>query len=141
MIGKGVKDREKIEVKENIRYCKESKASISEEIKEINEQYNDNLIGREEHGNLLNRRFNGRTRLEWLCFCDRYVEEKERLIGEEKRNIEGLRGNIRFCKRSREKITNDVKELNDDYYKKGVNMDIFLRLMFGALIFLIVYIL
>src|SRR3989338_3273152 len=111
-----------IEIKERIRLCRDSRDKLIREVRELNERCNDKLISKEGYDNFLNERFNGRSRLEWIDFCDRYIEEKERLIcGRKEKDWIQSERSIRDCKDSKEELIEEINEINERFENKLIN--------------------
>ena len=136
MIDIRVKDREKVaveekimpaekkrEVKSNLRYCEDSRFKLIKKVWDINKQLERGLISKEIYNNYFSERIEGKTRLEWLAFCEEYVERKKRLDTGGKEEINGVKENIRFCKESKEEIIKKIHELNKNYENRAVSKE------------------
>ena len=84
------------ELKGNTRFCKQARHEIISEIEELNNGYEGGAISKEDYLLALNEKINGRTRLEWLDFCNEYVEEKGKVVDRYKKEVrERIYGNFR----------------------------------------------
>ena len=57
-------------------YYQRLRNELIEEIQDLNNDYKTGALTREQYLFYLNREVEGKTRLEWLNICDRYLEKK-----------------------------------------------------------------
>jgi hypothetical protein len=69
-----------LKLKKEVRDCRESKRAIIRDIRSLNSDLKSGAILRKDYLSDLNKKVRGKTKLEWLDFCDRFIEKSEGII-------------------------------------------------------------
>ena len=70
-------EKEELKIRENLDFVKKSRKELLSDIKNIRDKCDKGLISEEAYSNFLNKEINGKTRLEWIAYCNKYIESHE----------------------------------------------------------------